>query len=311
MSSRILPCSVDSVLVPPIKCQGIKTKLVPFILSSIRWEGKGRWIEPFLGSGVVVFNVAPQKALLSDTNPHIIHVYENIRAGVITPDSVTAFLQNEGRVLKEKGEGHYYHIRDRFNDSGDSLDFLFLSRACFNGMMRFNRSGGYNVPFCRKPDRFRQAYITKIANQVAACGRVMHGKAWEFAVADWRETLSRALEDDFTYLDPPYIGRHTDYFGQWSDQDARDLAQVARTLPSGIALSMWKQNKYRLNTHLAQYWGWAEELTHEHFYHVGARESQRNSMEEALMVKPGYVASENSLVPQQLALLEEEQSFSA
>lgn len=309
MSCPVLPRFIGKVLVPPVKCQGIKTKLVPFILSSISWQGKGRWIEPFLGSGVVVFNVQPERAFLCDTNPHIIRLYKQIQAGKLTPETVTAFLEVEGKQLKKKGEEHYYYIRERFNDTGASLDFLFLSRSCFNGMMRFNRSGEFNVPFCRKPDRFRQAYITKIANQIAACARVMHGKKWEFAIADWRDTLSTVSEGDFSYLDPPYIGRHTDYFGKWSEQDAVDLAHAARDLPGGMALSMWKQNKYRGNAHLAEYWRWAEELTQEHFYHVGARESLRNSMEEALMITPGYVACESTQI-EQLTMFELQQSTS-
>src|SRR5205814_766906 len=72
---------VEKVGVPPVKCQGIKTKLVPFILENIRWSESetGRWIEPFLGSGVVAFNFAPQKALLADTNSHIIKLYQSIQ----------------------------------------------------------------------------------------------------------------------------------------------------------------------------------------------------------------------------------------
>ena len=42
-----LPFQIGHVGVPPIKCQGIKTKLVPFIFSSLQWEGRGgtRWVE--------------------------------------------------------------------------------------------------------------------------------------------------------------------------------------------------------------------------------------------------------------------------
>ena len=54
------------VQVPPIKCQGTKTKLVPTILREIERDPAGVWVEPFPGSGVVALNVAPRPALLAD-----------------------------------------------------------------------------------------------------------------------------------------------------------------------------------------------------------------------------------------------------
>lgn len=155
------------VSVPPIKSQGIKTKLIPWIRSIIPSDFKGAWIEPFMGTGAVAFNVAPYRAVLCDTNPHLINFYSAIAKGEITPEVVNAFLIKEGASLLEKGEDHYYFIRDRFNAEHSPLDFLFVNRAGFNGMIRFNRKGGFNIPFCRKPNRFAQAYVTKITNQVA------------------------------------------------------------------------------------------------------------------------------------------------
>jgi DNA adenine methylase len=63
------------VNVPPIKSQGIKTKLVPWIKSIVPADFDGLWIEPFMGTGVVAFNIAPKRALLCDTNPHLINFY--------------------------------------------------------------------------------------------------------------------------------------------------------------------------------------------------------------------------------------------
>ena len=128
-----LPSQVKRVQVPPIKCQGIKTKLVPFILSEIRWSGTGRWIEPFVGSGVVALNLAPARALLTDVNPHVIRFYQDIADNVVTPQSAKEFLRQEGCELLRKGEEHYYEVRRRFNASPTSHDFLFLNRSCFNG----------------------------------------------------------------------------------------------------------------------------------------------------------------------------------
>ena len=49
-----------SIIIPPIKSQGIKTKLVPWINDLILQSGidlsRANWIEPFFGTGVVGFN---------------------------------------------------------------------------------------------------------------------------------------------------------------------------------------------------------------------------------------------------------------
>ena len=290
MINHGLPRMIDRVIVPPIKCQGIKTRLVKFILENIHWNGKGRWIEPFLGSGVVLFNVQPEKAIINDINPHIIRLYQMIYRRDLSPEEVRTYLTNEGRKLLSKGEEYYYVVRERFNKTGNPLDFIFLNRSCFNGVIRFNSKDEFNVPFCHKEDRFRRSYITKIVNQITKIQRAMMAKDWEFLTGDWRECLKNVEKDDFVYLDPPYIGRHTDYYQQWSEDDAAELARITRDLPCGFALSMWKENKYRLNDHIDRYWSGLVERTCTHFYHVGSTEDLRNAIEEALLIKPGYEA---------------------
>jgi DNA adenine methylase len=275
--------------VPPIKCQGIKTKLAGFILSSIRWdEAGGRWIEPFLGSGVVALNLAPRRALLADVNQHIITLYRGIQRGEITGTTTREHLQREGVLLAQRGEAHYYAVRERFNAEPWPLDLLFLSHACFNGMMRFNRAGGFNVPFCRKPERFSRAYITRIANKVEWAARQMAGKEWEFRTAGWGTTLTEVRSGDFVYLDPPYIGRHTEYHGRWDIDQARDLARATVNLPCGYALSMWLENHYRRNPHIEECWSDHEIREFPHFYHLGASERLRHPMQEALVIRPGF-----------------------
>lgn len=287
-----LPCKLELVGVPPIKCQGIKTKLVPFIFSQIEWRASAtaRWIEPFLGSGVVAFNLAPERALLTDTNQHIIGFYQAIQRGEINRGIVREFLHEEGSKLAAGGADYYYEVRQRFNEHVAPLDFLFLNRSCFNGVIRFNRKGGFNVPFGHKPERFSQAYITKIVNQVGWVAKQMRDKDWEFRVAEWREAFAEARAEDFVYLDPPYIGRHTDYFNNWQERDAVNLADGAQRLPCGFALSMWLENRYRQNDHLARHWQALEMRVFSHFYHVGSTEDLRNEMTEALILKPGFVA---------------------
>ncbi len=289
-----LPAPIQHVGTPPIKCQGIKTKLIKFIFSSIEWDSgsTGRWIEPFLGSGVVAFNLAPPRALLSDTNRHIIGLYQAIQRKELTSSVAREWLEEEGAKLAKGGADYYYEVRDRFNSAGAPKDFLFLNRSCFNGVMRFNSKGGFNVPFGHKPQRFAQAYITKIVNQISWVSKQMRDRDWQFIVADWRTTLAQANDSDFVYLDPPYIGRHTDYFNAWSDTEAIDLATEARRLTGGFALSMWLENEYRKNDHISACWSGLEMRICSHFYHVGSSEDLRKPMDEALVIKPGFATKD-------------------
>lgn len=275
--------------VPPIKCQGIKTKLIPFIRDAVRWDESlgGKWIEPFLGSGVVLFNIQPQRALVADNNKHIIAFYQSIQNGDLSGDKARAHLESNGALLRESEGSHYYEVRERFNEEHNPLDFLFLSRSCFNGVMRFNKKGGFNVPFCKKPERFSKAYVSKIVNQVNNIAAIMEGKDWEFRHSDFRMVLTETQPNDFIYLDPPYIGRHVGYMTDWTQRDAEDLAIAAQASSAGFALSMWKMNRHRTNDHLDSHWGGNESVDFEHFYHVGPSESLRNSMTETLIIKPG------------------------
>lgn len=302
--SSTLPRQVRRIRVPPIKCQGIKTKLVPFIMSSINWEGKGRWIEPFVGSGVVALNVAAHRAYLADSNIHVIRFYRDIRDGVVSAASVRQHLVKEGRLLAKKGGEHYYEVRQRFNNNPTSLDFLFLNRSCFNGLIRFNGKGKFNVPFGKKPERFRKAYVSKIVNQVSHLESVMSTRDWRFEMTDWRDSLAQATENDFVYADPPYAGRHTDYFNKWNAQQEMELLQRLRQLPCGFAFSTWKENKYRRNPLLPNGVPDVTIRTTEHFYHIGPTEKLRNSMTEALVLKKGYAVNE-SLTPDHAGILSE------
>ena len=261
--------------IPPIKCQGIKSKLVPWIRSVVVWEREGRWIEPFVGSGVVGFNIAPHAALFCDSNPHIIHFYSAINTGEVTPGTTREFLVHEGKKLSKYGKAYYYEVRDRFNDTHQPLDFLFLNRSCFNGMIRFNSQGGFNVPFGHKPQRFSKAYITKIVNQVEYVYKKAQVSEWTFRCQDFRETLSNAVTaDDFVYCDPPYAGRHVDYFNGWDESDEHALYQVLNTCPAPFLLSTWHHNDFRENVYIKTLWSHFHILTREHFYHVGAKRSQ-------------------------------------
>jgi len=298
--------------VPPIKSQGIKTKLVPWIKSIVPDSFSGTWIEPFMGTGAVAFNIAPKRAILCDANPHLIRFYSAIASGEITADITKEFLTREGEMLLSKGEEHYYFIRERFNREHSPLDFLFLNRAGFNGMIRFNRKGGFNIPFCRKPQRFAQSYVTKITNQVAWVSKLIQTKEFTFKCQDFNKTISEASSSDIIYCDPPYIDRHVDYYNGWVDANERELFSTLSDFKGKFILSTWHHNDYRENEYVKTIWSEHNILTKEHFYHVGGSEDNRNPVVEALITNFNAISNlrYKAAIPSQYVLLEPDACYS-
>tara|TARA_B100000925_G_C21985054_1_gene464131 strand:- start:865 stop:1728 length:864 start_codon:yes stop_codon:yes gene_type:complete len=279
----MLPIQEISTKAPPIKIQGIKTKIVPIIASKTNWKDDGYFIEPFAGSCVVSLNLKPKKAILSDSNSHIIDLYKNIQTKKIDSNSVRLFLESEGKKLSSSGGEYYYEVRERFNKDFDSLDFLFLNRSCFNGMIRFNSKGKFNVPFCKKPERFSKSLITKIVNQVDWAGNIIRKNNWTFLNEDYKNVISSANKNDLIYCDPPYVGRHTDYYNNFSDEESDTLAKVLLDTNSYFILSNWHKNRYRTNEFIYKHFKDLHWESINHFYYVGSTESLRNSMEEVLI----------------------------
>lgn len=280
-----------SIQIPPIKSQGIKTKLVPWINDVVIRAGldlkNAKWIEPFFGTGVVGFNsIVSGRHIVGDTNPHIINFYRCLQTGDVNEVNMRAYLEKEGKMLSsadEDGYSHYKLIRDRFNRDGSPFDFIFLSRAGFNGMMRFNRKGEWNIPFCKKPERFAQAYITKICNQIAGVRQIISSGEWNFHNVSFIETIEQASADDIIYCDPPYYGRYVDYYNGWTEDDELNLFNLLKNTPAKFILSTWHHNDFRENEMMSRLWNEFNVCTKDHFYHSGANLENRHSIVEALV----------------------------
>lgn len=277
------------VIVPPIKSQGIKTKLVPWIKALVTIaDQNGKWIEPFLGTGVVAFNSGYKEAVLNDTNPHIITFYKGLQKKTISAYLMKQYLEKEGKLLSESendGYEHYLKIRSRFNSEGFSpYDFIFLSRSGFNGMMRFGSRGNWNIPFCKKPNRFSKAYISKITNQMTRVSQIIQPEPnWTFHNKSFTEIIPLATENDIIYCDPPYFGRHVDYYNGWTEEDEEHLFKLLSNTKAKFILSTWHHNDWRENKMINKFWGDFKIITKEHFYHNGGNLENRQKIVEALI----------------------------
>jgi len=178
-------------------------------------------------------------------------------------------------------------------------------------MIRFNRRGELNTPFCRKNRRFAQAYVTKIVNQVSYVSGLLKTRDFTFQCQDFEKTIEMGGKDDIIYCDPPYLGRHADYYNGWDESYEKKLHEALSETPSRFILSTWHHNDFRQNRYIDSLWSRFYVKTHEHFYHLGGREKNRNSVVEAVVTN--YETStckyKKPRKPNQLTLLEKREVY--
>ena len=159
-------------------------------------------------------------------------------------------------------------------------------------MRRFNRNYAFNVPYGHKPQRFSKAYVTKIVNQVRYIEDMMKTHSWTFICQSFEKTISMAGTSDFIYCDPPYIGRHVDYYDSWDEESEVALRDALLQSGAKFMLSTWDHNDYRRNTYVDKVWTFCNKTTRDHYYQVGAKEENRNPVVEALLTN--YVITEDA-----------------
>lgn len=201
----------SEVLSSPIRWAGSKKRVLNDMLLSFE-PNKENYIEPFLGSGVVLINVlnnldtlAYKNFYVNDINSNIINFYKTLQSH---PKQLIASLTQLSNLynsadIKEK-EKIYYSIREAFNfsDKDKAVNFYFLMKVGFNGVYRENKSGKFNVPFGRKEKIIIQPeYLNKIAKMI----KNVH--FFNLSYEDFIQVLQKKkiTDNSFIYCDPPYI----------------------------------------------------------------------------------------------------------
>ena len=276
------------MIIPPIKIQGKKTKIVPKIMEIADGILNDHpeidtWVEPFLGSGVVAFNCPGRikKVIVNDINPHIIKFYKGVADGIITPDKIREVFDIHNQNLLKDGYDYYNQIKDRFNQSFDTMDFLFLTRTGFNGVMRFNNSGKWNVPFCKLNNRLSKNVIEDLASSVDELSRLFKSKEFIFYNKSFEEVIESAPENSIFYCDPPYYGLQVQYFKGWGKEDEVRLNEMLKD--KVFIYSTWLEDGIRENMMIKKYWGEYEIEGKKHKYNVAEKAEKRNQVTEGLI----------------------------
>lgn len=222
---------------PFLKWAGGKTQLISSIESALPKEllnKKFTYIEPFVGSGAVLFwmlNNFPdniEKAVINDINGDLINTYRVIKTEPKKLIIELNKLQNEYHSLKDQEENQkeYYSIkRDLYNTRSTNKIiqaslFIFLNKSGFNGIYRVNSKNFYNVPkgSSSTPPICDEENILAVSKALQKV---------EILEGDYQLTLKYATKNTFFYFDPPYKPlSKTSSFNSYAKDEFNDDAQI-------------------------------------------------------------------------------------
>jgi DNA adenine methylase len=198
---------------PFLKWAGGKGQLLNQIRPNLPPLDKVRnliYVEPFIGSGAVMFWMAENyanlsKIVINDANEELVNVYRQIGESVDTLIDVLKGYQSEYDLRSNDQhslQDYYLERREEYNKRvGDAVTqaalFIFLNRTCFNGLYRVNSKNNFNVPMgkYKNPQICDETNLRRVAELM---------KKVEVHSGDYSQTLMFATANSFFYLDPPY-----------------------------------------------------------------------------------------------------------
>jgi len=192
--------SKNMLLAPILKWVGGKRQLLNDILPLV--QGKGTYIEPFLGGGAVLFAHQPKKAIVNDYNSELMNVYQVVKS---YPEQLIQSLQIH---FANNSEDYFYEIRelDRTAEYKElsliekASRIIYLNKTCYNGLYRVNSSGYFNSPY----GKYKNPNIVN-APVIRAMSKYFNENEVTLLQGDYKEALKKARKGCFVYLDPPYM----------------------------------------------------------------------------------------------------------
>lgn len=213
----------------------------------LKWAGGKRWLsayadellpeeynhyfEPFMGGAAMFGAIQPSAATLADVNAELVNCYQKVS------DNPADMLSGLLKFQAIHSEETYYRVRaeNPVDDIERAIRFLYLNRACFNGIYRVNQNGQFNVPKGTK-----ETIVFPYDDFPAASALL---KSAKIVVSDFEPVLDMAKSGDFVFCDPPYtvahnnngFVRYNERMFSWEDQ-VRLKATLIRASSRGVLI---------------------------------------------------------------------------
>lgn len=225
-----------------LKARPFKTQLLKWVGNKQRFAHEiisffpdhfGTYHEPFLGSAAVLGVLAPKQAEAADCFEPLIQIWKAIKS---SPETVKQWYQDRWIESQEGNKIECYErIKARYNKNKNAADFLFLSRSCYGGVVRFRMRDGYMSTPCGVHNPIHPGTFSRRVDEWAE--RV---SGTTFFHREYGESIERAKEGDVIYCDPPYSHSQAILYGaqRFSLDDLFHSIEKAKKRGVFVALSI-------------------------------------------------------------------------
>ena len=231
----------------PLFYVGDKYKLMDQLVNLFPKE-VNNFYEPFVGGGTVFLNITAKKYFLNDIDEHLINIHKLLILNAKKPE---LFFKDVEKIIHKYKLSHSYKkdivpnslkkefkktYYARFNKKGyeklrecvnknkknDPLILYILLIYGFNRMLRFNGGGKFNLPVGNVD------FNKNVSNALNDYFNFVEDKKIKLTSRDFRKFFDKNdyLENDFVYLDPPYLITASEYNKFWDEKSEFDLLNL-------------------------------------------------------------------------------------
>ena len=241
----------NNVVRSPLFYVGDKYKLINEIKQYFP-DKINKFVEPFVGGGSVFMNVEANEFWLNDIDVDIISIHKML---CCFADRTDEFYQRVDKVVEHYGlscsykkdivpdalkrefvktfyarfnKQGYEQMRSDYNQSSDRDVFMLYMLLIygFNRMVRFNKSGNFNIPVGNVD--LNQNTIKALEDYF----RLVKSKKITWYNLDFEDFIAKMdlKSDDLIYLDPPYLITFSEYNKLWDNETESRLLNMLDTL---------------------------------------------------------------------------------
>lgn len=203
----------------------------------------GTFYEPFLGSGAIMATVAPESGVGSDIFTPLIEIWRKLKDD--PEELIEWYAARRNRLDHEDKKDVYNSVLTSFNTQHNGADFLYLTRSCYGGIVRFRKADGYMSTPCGAHTPIPVKTFRKRVKEWS-----IRMKNVTFLNVDYKDIFAMAKPNDLIYCDPPYSHSQSILYGAQAFRLEELIGSIQDAKSRGIRVALSIDGKKKSGNYL-------------------------------------------------------------